>query len=412
MTTPFGNLLRRLTTGAAIAIVAGSLVATPASADSTVPVKNGSITVKGTGYGHGWGMSQWGAYGAAKKGLSYRKILGFYYPGTTLTTTKTTHMRVWLSVDNDGDLRVKPSSGLRVYNVGTSASYTLPTGSTYRQWRMVRSGSHNLLQYLNSGGSWKTKSAKGISTAKAWRFDNKANVLKVVLPGGAVGEFRGQVGLVLGSTSTKVVNRLPLDQYVQAVVPAEMPTSWHLEGVKAQSVAARTYALRSAQYQPSSSGYEVCDTVSCQVYRGVTQTSASGSRRAYEDSRGNSATTATAGKILTYQGGIALTQFSASNGGAIARGSQPYQQAKSDPYDGVMKDQRWSKQVSTSTLTKAFGGIGTVTKIRVSARDGNGAYGGRATSVKIYGTRGTKTVSGTSFRSALALRSHLVYLRS
>lgn len=412
MTTPLGTLLRRLTTSAAVALIAGSLVATPASADSTVPVKNGSLTVMGTGYGHGWGMSQWGAYGAAKKGLSYAKILSFYYPGTTRTTTKTTHMRVWLSVDDDGDLRVKPSSGLRVYNVGTSSSYTLPTGSTYRQWRMVRSGSRNKLQYLSATGSWKTKTATGISTTKAWRFDNKANVLKVVLPGSAVGEFRGQAGIVIRDGSTKVVNRLPLDQYVQAVVPAEMPTSWHLEGVKAQSVAARTYALRSAQYQPSSSGYEVCDTVSCQVYRGIAQTSPSGSRRAYEDSRGNSATTATARKILTYKGSIALTQFSASNGGAIAQGSQPYQKAKLDPYDTVMKDQRWSKKVDTATLTKAFGGIGTVTKVKVTARDGNGAYGGRATSVKIYGTKGSKTVSGTSFRWALSLRSNLVHLSS
>lgn len=412
MTTPFGTHLRRLTTAAATALIASSLVAAPASADSSVPVKNGSITVKGTGYGHGWGMSQWGAYGAAKKGLSYAKILGFYYPGTTQSTTKSTHMRVWLSVDNDGDLRVKPSSGLRVYNVGTSASYTLPTGSAYQQWRMVRSGSRYKLQYLGSNGTWKTKSAQGISTSRAWRFDNRANVLKVVLPGGAVGEFRGQTGLVLGATSTKVVNRLPLDQYVQAVVPAEMPTSWHLEAVKAQSVAARTYALRSAQYQAPSSGYEVCDTISCQVYRGIAQTSASGSRRVYEDSRGNQATTASARKILTYRGSIALSQFSASNGGAVAGGSQPYQKAKLDPYDGVMTDQRWSKRVSSATLTKAFSGIGTITKIRVSKRDGNGAYGGRATSVKIYGTKGSKTVSGTSFRWALSLRSELAYLTS
>lgn len=388
-------LSRTVAVSVAAALTAVLAPAATARAESAVSVDSAGVTISGKGYGHGWGMSQWGAYGAATKGLSWQKILGFYYPGTTLTKTKTSHVRVWLSED-DADLKVLPSTGLRVYNVGTTASYTLPTGTGYKQWRMRRSGSVNQLQYKNAAGTWVTKAAPGLNAAKAWRFDNSANLLKVVMPSGSTRSYRGQAGLVFTTSSAKVVNRLPLDQYVQGVVPSEMPTSWHLEAVKAQSVAARTYALRVAQ--SGYTGYDVCDTIACQVYRG------SGN----ETARGNSATAATAGTVVSYKGALALTQFSASNGGARAKGSQPYLAAGADPYDTALTSQKWTKTVSRSSLGKAFSGVGTVTKVQVLARDGSGSYGGRATRIKITGSGGSKTVDGATFRRALGLRSELL----
>src|SRR3712207_6933428 len=56
-----------------------------AAADTAVAPNSGSFTIRGSGFGHGHGMSQYGAYGAAKKGLTWKEILAFYYPKTTLT---------------------------------------------------------------------------------------------------------------------------------------------------------------------------------------------------------------------------------------------------------------------------------------------------------------------------------------
>lgn len=382
---------------AALGLTAMLTQAPPAQADQAVTARNGAVTISGAGYGHGWGMSQWGAYGAATSGLTWRRILGFYYPGTTLQKSSTTHIRVQISADNDGDLRVLPSAGLRVYNVGSSASYTLPTGPGYTQWRMRRVANRYQLQYRTSAGTWVTRTAPRLDTTKAWRFDNTANVLSVVLPGGSVRLLRGQTGLVFTATSAITVNRLPLEQYVQGVVPAEMPTSWHLEAVKAQSVAARTYALRIKGVSGTTS-YDICDTISCQVYRGMSA----------ETTRGNQATAATAGYTVMYRGAVALTQFSASNGGARAKGGLPYLTAGADPYDGLLTDQSWSRPVTTAALTAAFPGIGTITRVQVTARDGSGQWGGRTVAVKLTGSTGTKTVDGASFRRALGLRSSLL----
>ena len=81
--------------------------------ESYVVPANGVLKLTGHGFGHGHGMSQYGAQGAALKGLTHRQILAFYYPGTTLGTTTGT-IRVLISADTDSDVRVLPTSGLRV----------------------------------------------------------------------------------------------------------------------------------------------------------------------------------------------------------------------------------------------------------------------------------------------------------
>ena len=123
----------------------GSVMTAPVTptqaADATVKPLNGYVVVTGAGWGHGKGMSQYGAYGAADAGLSHEKILAFYYPKTTLSTLRSGNtIRVWVSADTDKMLNVMPSSGQRVRD-SAGHTYTLPTGSKYRQWRIKRSGS-------------------------------------------------------------------------------------------------------------------------------------------------------------------------------------------------------------------------------------------------------------------------------
>ncbi|HEU5485800.1 MAG TPA: SpoIID/LytB domain-containing protein [Microlunatus sp.] len=365
--------------------------ATDAAADPSTTPRSGSFRISGAGFGHGWGMSQYGAYGAAKRGLSWQKILAFYYPRTTRSKLPSTGtIRVWVTADSDGSLTFKSAPGARISD--GSKSYTLPTGSSYDYWRISRSGSGYKLATKNSGGSWKTRST-GLGTG-TWRATSSSGALRLVLPSGSTRGYRGALSLVKRGSSGRTVNTVSVENYVRAVVPSEMPTSWHPNAVRVQAVAARTYGafLRA---RSSSSGYDICDTTACQVYRGLDN----------ETAAGNAAVSATAHVIMAYGGKPAFTQFSSSNGGQITTGDYSYQIAQKDPYDGLIKDQTWSKTISASKLGKAFG-VGTAKRVQVTKRDGYGKWGGRVASVKITGTKRSVTVSGGSFKGKFGMRSN------
>ena len=375
----------------------GSLLAAaplPASASPAVAPTDGTFTVRGSGYGHGHGMSQWGAYGAAQQGLTWPKILAFYYPGTSLSTMPTgTRLKVWLTADDDGDLRVRPAAGLRVTDA-EGGSYVVPTGKAYTSWRISRSGEGYRLAYRSTAGTWKTK-ATGLGTS-TWSFSDTAKVLRLVRPGGSTRDYRGSLALVKRGSSGRTVNRVSLEHYVRAVVPAEMPTSWKADAVRAQAVAARSYAVRTRD-TTSYPGYDICDTTSCQVYGG----------KSAETSGGDAAAKATTGKVVRYRGQVALTQFAASNGGAMSSGNLPYLVEKLDPYDGVVISQRWTRQLSAASIARSWPSVGTVRKLQVVRRDGTGPWGGRVERITIIGSKTSVTVSGETFQYRFAMRSSL-----
>jgi uncharacterized protein with LGFP repeats len=121
----------------------------------------------------------------------------------------------------------------------------------------------------------------------------------------------------------------------------------------------------------------------------------------------SAAADATAGEIREYGGTAALTMFSASNGGYSVASNLPYLIAQADPYDeaaGQDPVHSWSTTLSPASLNAAFS-VGTVNRVRVLARDGNGEWGGRVTSVAVDGSSGSTTVSGTTFQARLGLKS-------
>jgi stage II sporulation protein D len=392
-----GSWIRRLL-GAAIAVtVFGTtavLTTIPAHAESAVPAKSGSFTIRGAGWGHGWGMSQYGAYGAARRGLSWRQILAFYYPGTQLKTMPSgTKIKVWITADNDNSLRVLPASGLTVRD-GAGHRYTVPTGPDYTSWRISRSGAGYRLSYRTRSGSYATKST-GLTTG-AWSFTTRSKIVNVVLPNGSVRSYRGNLTLIKRGSGGRTINNVLLEDCVKGVVPAEMPTSWAANAVRAQAVAARSYAVRLRDLG-NYSGFDICDTTACQVYGGV--------RR--ETSAGNAAVKATAGKIVTYRGKVALTQFASSNGGYSAKGDYPYLAEHRDPYDGLIKSQAWTRTITASRISRAWPSVGTVKQLQITSRDGAGAWGGRVKTIKIIGSSRTATVSGTTFQHMFGMRSSL-----
>jgi SpoIID/LytB domain protein len=175
-----------------------------------------------------------------------------------------------------------------------------------------------------------------------------------------------------------------------------MPASWSAEALKAQAVAARTYALWSRDQDPNGAA-QICDTSSCQVYRGYSA----------EDPRSNAAVDATPAQVLTYQGRPAFTQFSSSSGGWTSAGSRPYLVAEKDPYDGFAANpvHDWTLRLSAGRVAKAYPAIGRLKRLHVTSRDGHGQWGGRVVSLVLDGTRRDVTLSGDTFRARFGLRS-------
>lgn len=393
--------------GAAVLAVSAMLVGTlggvlaesPASAVSTdqsywVPVGK-KIVVKGHGYGHGHGMSQYGAQGAALDGLAYKEIVDFYYPGTAWGKV-TGKVRVLISADTSDDVVVSPTAGLAVRDLTDRSTHVLPVRDGVTRWRLdVREGRTVVELYSDRWRRFTAPWARDLG-GDAEFFANSPITLWT--PSGSA-TYRGILRAASpspGSASRDTVNIVSMDQYVMGVVPYEMPASWHPEAVKAQAVAARTYATWSRN-QNFRRHYQICDTTSCQVYGGT----------GGEDPRSNAAVRATRRQILTYGGAPAFTQFSASSGGWTSAGSVPYLPAQEDPYDAWDGNSvhAWSVTVDASQLERSYPSIGNLRRIWVTSRDGNGEWQGRVTELVLDGSNGAATITGDSFRWTFGLRS-------
>ena len=189
-----------------------------------------------------------------------------------------------------------------------------------------------------------------------------------------------------------LVNLVPLEDYVASVVGSEYGLD-DIEGAKAMAVVARTYALNALQQQRP-----LFDSDRSQVYLGL--------QRATAATR--LAAAATAGEVLIWNGSMIDAVYSASNGGRTASNESiwatsalPYLTSRKDPFDAqVSPHASWQFEIDEKrleqTISKTFG-IETQT-IRVDAR----APDGRVTRVLLKGKKGSKTVSGSAFRAALA----------
>jgi SpoIID/LytB domain protein len=175
-----------------------------------------------------------------------------------------------------------------------------------------------------------------------------------------------------------------------------MPASWHRAAVRAQAIAARTYAAFESA-NSTNRIYQLCDTSACQVYGGKTA----------EYPSTNDAVVKTADQIRTYGGDPAFTQFSASDGGWTSDGGQPYLIAQKDPYDGWSGNlvHRWTTSVTSRTIEKKWPALGNLQAIQVNSRAGYGQWNGRVETMTLHGSTHDVVVSGDTFRAVLGLRS-------
>ena len=412
----------------ALACVAGALAPLPAGAATpeTYPrPANGSFTLDGLGYGHGRGMSQWGAQGAATQGRTSAQILDFYYPGTaTATVDPAGPLRVRIMADEvDGEVDTHvlaaPNLTVRDANGRQATVYTTYGGGQMTDWRIVLRSGYLYLEGYKVGGTGATGwvrfwggAADPAGVASPVTFTSSDGQLRLVIADNDVSRpdrsvlYRGSLTAVQSGTVLRTVNTVGLDDYLRSVVPSESPSYWKPAALEAQAVAARTYAV-SERSSAGSTPWDICDTTQCQVYAGARSYGTDGSSRSNEAASTDAAIAATAGQVRTYQGAPIFAQFSSANGGwSVGDPNKPYLVAQADPYDGVVPSSAhsWQTTVSVASVEQAYS-VGTLRSLTIDRRDGNGALGGRVLSLTVTGSSGTATDSGDGFRRKLGLRS-------
>ncbi len=406
--------------------------ATAAAAETYLVPSNGVFQLSGKGFGHGHGMSQYGAKGRAEAGHSVSSIMGFYYPGTAAGTATNSALRVALtnagregitpsassanryqcdfagSATANCGLKVLPQAGLKVQglNPGVSA-ITLPTtwqGGTVQYWTVspAQTGGQSALQLrAQTSAGLKNYGGPDVIGFTFWR---DATTTRIQYLDGRQVDYRGRIE-VRDTSASRIVrlNVVAMESYLRGVVPLEMPASWHQTALRAQSVAARTYAANDKE-GAGSKPFDTCDSTFCQVYLGEDVVT---TPQDETPAQSNEAIAATAGQIRTYAGqGAAFTQFSASNGGYKSTGSQPYLRAGADSLD---RYPTWSDDLSAAALQAAYPAVGKLSQLVITSRDGHGSWGGRIVGARLQGVRnGTATsvtVSGDDLRRVGALKS-------
>jgi stage II sporulation protein D len=318
------------------------VVAVVACAAAATARASTALIVTGHGWGHGVGLSQWGAYGYARHGWKYGQILAHYYPGTKMSQV--------------GDLRVRVllAQGQASVTVGCATPMVVTDGR--RLTRKLRAGIYGvgprLVLPVRHRGA-------GMSFGHLAVFDCPRAPLMF---NGR--EYHGTLALRSRGGGVSVVNGLPLDTYLRGVVPSESPSHWPLAALEAQAVAARSYAV--AELRPSS-WYDLVPTTADQVYGGVRAERPNTDRAVY----------ATRGQVLTWNGQVARTYYSSSSGGRTEAVQDawpgaapiPYLRSVPDPYDTYSPHHNWGPYDFSSSRLAAALGLGSAVESVGMVRD-------------------------------------------
>ena len=220
--------------------------------------------------------------------------------------------------------------------------------------------------------------------------------------------YHGALRLVPRKDGLHLINRVTTEEYLQGVVPEEMPAEWNAEAVKAQAVAARTYALRQRKRHVKE-GFDVCATTHCQQYGGV----------AAERTAANQAIKATAGEVLQSKGALVDSLFHTDSGG-MTENSEDVWGSRIDCLRAVKElhteTYPWEKNITalqlSELLAKRGRDIGELKKIELSplkigTAGKDRTVSGRVKTVAFVGKSGKVSVTGNDLRNMLSLKSTL-----
>jgi len=423
----------------AVVVLAAALLlpAAPASAAECGPAGGagaqpavappGDFRITGGGWGHGAGMSQYGAQGAGLLGCDAATILGTYYPGTALE-----------SVPSPGGIRV---------SLDTDATATTVTGVAGSvPWELCaidRTGCADIAPNLEPGRTWTvalTASAGYVirdGATEVWRGGDHFTLLRAKLSASDADNRIVRVGnryrwgqlefdSVLQATPTMYVTLdiAPFDRYLYGL--AEVPSSWPEETLKAQVIAARSYAALRVERNGGNRDGCRCDvyaTVADQAYTGYEKESEGpdGSfgarwRAAVDATRASDFSTT---QVLRYGGRIADAFYSSSHGGYsessrfVFGGELPYIQPVDDSrWDAASANpyRSWAVTFSADDLGRRLG-VGVAQELTVLDPKGNACRVGEPSrgfgGVRVRGASGERVAGGNEVRRALGLRSTL-----
>jgi SpoIID/LytB domain protein len=392
-----------------------------------VAVWSDGVTFYGKGWGHGIGLSQWGAQGwaqgAAGPRLTGEQIVATYFPSAHLASQPITQpFRVLLSAPSTGCIRhtianvarMRSAGGMRlVNNADPNVVYTeTAPNQPLRFWNdggslAVRNDSNNQIVFFGAD-------TVVLMPKQAWDpiyIDQKDL------------SYRGnlQVGL-RDEGNLRVVNYVSSDDYMRGALPGEMPAHWEMEALRAQAITARTYAA----WRQSNAGertWDVRDDTADQCYGGYT----------FESARTSAAVDATASLILEYEGKPIRALYSSASGGIsenvgcileaervgdtwqCAQG-WPYLRVTEDPAETAAYDKRggmphglWSEWFSAREIRKQIIEDYGVDIGSLVSMEFNESPGGRPISVRVRGTGAVVDLKGDRFlRTTLGLKSTLV----
>lgn len=444
-------------------VAGGSVpVTTPAATTTTIPT-NRVLVLKGRGFGHGRGLGQWGAFGYAKDfGWNYRKILDHYYGGTIAgQVSPRSALGVRLSSLDDKVLIVYQPKGRLFTAPEGQEGFTMPPGLAGAQPATVvdlnapaavpgapipvvgqvgpttppvasdapvvasppvlTAAPAAIKIELVKGGF---RVSDGPACTGPWSVRpgllNTAAITLTSGPDDPIGSpddpdtmlqicsgkqrrvYRGDLLAVDAKPGQRTVNIVGLEAYLRGVLPREIAASWSdraHEAVKAQAVAARSYAAAEKR-----SGFSnTCDTISCQVYsgRGLYE---SNKFISYDDARTDRAIAETANEVRVNPktGTPIRTEFSASTGGHTAPGDFPPVEDKGDATTANPNVSWTVRLAATRFETK---NLGALIGAKVTKRDGFGTDGGRVVALQLNYTGGSRTFTGRDMMGAYGLRS-------
>jgi SpoIID/LytB domain protein len=345
-------------------------------------------TVRGAGWGHGVGMSQWGAYGFARQGNDYRQILGHYYRGTRVTRGGNSVVRVLL----------QPNRSSIVFTGATRASdRRLKEASVYKA---TREGANVVLRSASGRRLASYPEVLPSSGGATFRLLGQAD------NGVRNGIYRGSLEIrVAAGSGLNAINTIAMESYLAGVVPAESPPIWPPEALKSQAVAARSYASATGV---AGKGFEQYPDTRSQVYRGF----------GAETPTTSSAVAATAGEVVTYNGEVVVTYFFSTSGGytenvenVFSRSDpKPWLKGVIDPYDDSSPYHRWGPFTWSRRMLDAK--LGNLVRGRFRGIDVvQRGVSPRVVRANVIGSDGRRTATGPQLRARLDLRDSWFYIR-
>jgi len=368
----------------------------------------------GSGWGHGLGMSQWGAYGLAKRGWGEARILTHFYSGTKVAPAPSPpdKLRVGL-VHGKQKVRLAPTSGPADLRLGDPNSgevvATVPEGET---WTVQVAG--QAYRILDGTG---TKVGEDVGGPANNLYVAYANGARVVVPEAGHAYSRGFIELNLYNCESGCRERMILvvgaEEYLYGL--SEVPSSWPVPALQAQAVAARTYAFTKAA--TSGQNRPVCNCALFassfdQVYAGWDK------EAGLDGDRWVAAVDATAGQVVTYQGQTIQAFYMSSSGGFTEDNENvwggtpvPYLRGVCDPGDYTSDNPNavWDLSLPADRVTRRLRlGIGPVTGFTNTVR----GVSGRIVTTVVHGASGTAEVSGSTLRSALDLPDDRVWVNA